>query len=64
MKSHAQIMFEKLFVSKRFADVICEVEDEEIHAHKVVLAERSQYFSDLLSSSISFPLIKKNNDFC
>eukprot|EP01059_Diplonema_ambulator_P029321 TRINITY_DN48668_c0_g1_i1.p1 TRINITY_DN48668_c0_g1~~TRINITY_DN48668_c0_g1_i1.p1 ORF type:complete len:206 (+),score=28.52 TRINITY_DN48668_c0_g1_i1:28-618(+) len=41
---------DKLFGEKMFADVVIEVQGEEIPAHKCILAATCQYFNDLFTS--------------
>jgi len=46
--------FKTLANSRVFADVIFEVEGEEIPAHKALLAYRSDYFMKMFTSTVAF----------
>lgn len=49
VKTDAELLLEKMFELKMFADVAFDVQGEEVLAHKIVVAENSEYFDELLS---------------
>jgi len=49
---HLQKQMSHLYLKSLFSDVIFQVQDQKIFAHKMILSIRSQYFSNLFSSNM------------